>query len=57
MRAAVGGDQDRGDRLAEAAPDIADRRDTVAAIEVIVHQEARDIASACLDRVHRGVRV
>ena len=44
IRAAIRGDQDRRDVLAEAAADLADRGDAVAAVEMIVDQKAGDAA-------------
>ncbi len=45
LRAAVGGDQDRRNVLAEAAADVADRGDAVAAVEMVVDQQARSRCS------------
>src|SRR5205807_2453395 len=48
--AAVGGDQDRRDGVAEAAADVADGGNAVAAVEMIVDQQAGDAAAGGFDR-------
>ena len=57
VRAAVGGDQDRRNVLAEAAADVADRGDAVAAVEVVVDQQSGDALCRGFHRRHRGFRV
>ena len=55
MRAAVGGDQDRGEVFAEAAADVADRGHAIAAVEMIIDEEAGHAATGRLDRLDGGV--
>src|ERR1700739_887717 len=56
MRTAIGGDQDRGYALAKAAANVPDRGEAVAAVEMIVDQQAGDWLARGPDRLHGGVR-
>ena len=54
VRAAIGGNQDRRNAIAKPATDVADRGDAVAAIKMIVDQQAGDRSGRSLDRLDGG---
>ena len=60
MRAAIGGDQDRRNVLAEATADGTDGGDAVAAIEMVIDENTGEAAARGLDfgdRLHRRFRI